>query len=625
MAMPDKFSQPFSATSDTTMGLNFPNPVNLIPYDAVLDSEYLNAALTELTDRTLRLADYLSTATSGKLLRGEQQICDVNVKKNDVVYWSIADQRFAPAISAVYDNAGVIEIANTGLALGICETKHSANVGDVVLAGVMSLTMAEAAVMLSGETVVTGTVYLSGTTPGRITRVKPSVPVSIGFLVVTTVSCDATCLLFLGSLTNLEPSRVVEYVLTALPAGAHIPPAFNDPHVIVSPDVNAFGWLPANHAVFAGSAPTGAKFGYNIGKEPTLGALWPPTGRKLKLEFVSGGDIGVSGFKRVQESFYQITNTTLWWMRDCYSQVPWNYELNNTTATPTAEPCDVSSPDQLILTFERSGLEASEKFVTKLNPSANSVIRFVNPQGVEASRGELRPVLNAGLAVTSATALGSLTLKTAGPGFEFTAGRVIEGLRSISDSIVVTGSHSRAVNPAIAVSIGNPLIAQGIVSIGLSLDSIGQDLGTSQVRLGDSQQKLYKGVSYIGLPSTHPSEVTCRFDIPFGSTKTMTLTPYAILFGRGAGPYQAVTASMQKIGAPPLPENGNTIQGQVQPLTFDVVTPSAAADADTVLRVNASAINVFAGETIFVTFRRALSTYAHDVGLIRIGAILRTL
>ena len=109
------------------MGLNFPNPVNLIPYDAVLDSEYLNAALVELTDRTVRLADYVSNATSGKLLRSEQQLCDVTVAKNDVVYWSIADQRFAKAVSAVYDNAGVLEIANSGLAMGICETKHSAS------------------------------------------------------------------------------------------------------------------------------------------------------------------------------------------------------------------------------------------------------------------------------------------------------------------------------------------------------------------------------------------------------------------------------------------------------------------------------------------------------------------
>ena len=478
--------------------------------------------------------------------------------------------------------------------------------------------------MLSGETVVTGTVYLSGTAPGKLTLVKPAVPVAIGFLVVTTASCEATCLLFLGAITNLEPSRVVEYALRALPAGSHIPPAFGAAHVISSPNVNAFGWLPANHAVFAGSAPVGAKFGYNISKEPNLQALWPPTGRKLKLEFVSGGDIGVSGFKRVQESFYQITSVTLWWMRDCYSQVPWNYELNNTVAAPAAQPCDVPAPDQLILTFERSGLEASQKFVTKLNPSANSVIRFVDAQGVEASRGELRPVLNTGLAVTASAALGSLALKTAGPGFEFTSGRVIEGLRSTSDLIVVTGSHSRPLDPLMAVSSNNPLIAQGIVTVGLSQDSIGQDLGASQVRLGDSQQKLYKGISYIGLPNTHASEVTCRFDIPFGSTKTMSLTPYVILFGRGAGPYQVVTASMQKIGAPPLPTNSNTIQGQSQPLTFDVVTPSAAVAADTVLRVNTSAINVFAGETIFVTFRRTLGTYANDVGLIRIGAILRT-
>ena len=109
------------------MGLEFPNPVNLVPYESVLESEYLNAALAELTDRTVRIAEYVSTATSSKLLRSEQQLCDASVQPRDVVYWNADDQRFAPALAEVYDNAGVLEVASRGLAMGVCVVDSSAS------------------------------------------------------------------------------------------------------------------------------------------------------------------------------------------------------------------------------------------------------------------------------------------------------------------------------------------------------------------------------------------------------------------------------------------------------------------------------------------------------------------
>jgi hypothetical protein len=606
---------------------SFPNQVPLLSYNSNLSSNAINQALIELASRTEQLLQQLAESAGGRALTCTNEPTSPGVIPFSVVSWDPAAKRFDLALALLNASPGGEMVADAlAITTGICVKKRNTTVGDITIAGAITLTAANVATLLNNAAPVSGVLYLSTTNSGTLTQTKPAVGIVVGYLVTPSDGCSATYQLILNSGVNsnwLGQDRVIEYTLAAKPAGTHVPPAFGGTHQITSPDINKQGWLPASHAVFGGTAPVGAIFGYNIDKDPALLAMWPPAGKRMVLDFMSKADIGTAGLKRVPASLFAINNRTIWWMTNCYSQVPWDYELDTNVNFPLPA-CEIDPPTQLIATFDRSPLDNSGKVVTKLRGSADGVVTFVDASGVVAVTGDLTAKLNSSAAVTATNQAGSTVLKTLGDGFKFQSGVVVEGVRSTDPTLSVTGTLSRLIDPSLAESPTNYRYQQGIVTIAKTTTAIGQDLSPSLIRVGDSLQRAYKGVSYIGFPNLVASSIAVRFDVPNGLTATQRLTPYVVMFGRGVGPMAAMTASYYVISGPPRAGGPQIITDVPNALAFDVVTPSTGLLADAVFKTTADSVVLYAGDTIFITFARAAgSTYPFDIGFIRIGALLQ--
>ena len=605
----------------------FQNPVPLLPYNSDLSSNAINQALIALASRTEQLLQQQTNAENGQVLTCTNEPTSPGVIPFSVVSWDPVDKRFDLSLALLNATSGGEMVADAlAITSGICVKKRNTLVGDIVIAGSLILTAANVATLLNNATPVSGVLYLSPTTAGTVTQTKPAIGIVVGYLITPSDGCSAEYQLLLNSGTNsnwLGQDRVIEYNLIAKPAGTHVPPVFGGTHQITSPDTNKQGWLPAAHAVFAGTAPVGAVFGYHIDKDPSLLAMWPPAGKRMVLDFLSRADIGTAGFKRIPASFFTINSRTIWWMTNCYSQVPWDYELDTNVNFPLPA-CEINPPTAIIATFDRSPLDNSGKVVTKLRGSTDGVITFIDDSGLPAATGALTAVLNSSSAVTAEDQVGSVVLKTLGDGFQFQSGYVVEGARSADPAISVVGTRSRLVDPSLPESPTNYRYQQGVITIAQTATAIGQDLAPSLVRLGDSLQRSYKGVSYIGFATPTANSVTARFDIPNGLTTTQRLRPYVIMFGRGAGPVAAMTASYYVISGPPRAGGPQLITDVPNALTFDVVTPSTGLPADAVFKTTAASILLYAGDTIFITFSRPAGiAYPFDIGFIRIGALLQ--
>jgi len=612
------------------MYTKFPNAVPQITYGGNVRSDTINKIANELASRTNYLLDQLNEVTAGSALVITNEPCTSEVTAFNAVYWNADDRLFEPALSQIVTTTGgEYVVGPSALAIGITTVKNGVNLCDITIGGRIAMTADQVAILINNETPVSGLLYLSATIPGKLTTSKPLAAIPVGVLLTPSNSCRTTYQVILGAgclAGDINKTSTHEYRLYAVPAGDHVPPDVGNPHTILNPDSASHGWLPADDAIFNGAAPDGAVFGYNISQDPTLANIWPPSGKQVLVEFYSSSDIGIVGLKEVPTHFYIVDDTTIWWTTDCYSKVPWDYLLNTVDPPDPPEDCAIPAPTEMILRFDRSFLDNATRVVTKLSGTDDKLITFVNAAGQEASRGDLKAKFNADIAITNSAATGSTAIKSVGPGFTFTSGKVVEGVRSLSSTLIVTGTESRLIDPGQAESDSNYRIYQGIVSVESTPSAFGLDISPTLVRLGDSLQRAYNDINYIGFPSGIASSVTCRFDIPNGDPGSKNLVPYVVMFGRAAGPFSAMSAKYYVIKAPPAPGGAQIVTGSTTSTTFNVVTPSTGLDANAVIKVTAGAIPVYGGDTVFVTFSRAADaspSFSADIGFIRIGAAVR--
>lgn len=606
----------------------FPNVIPTIEQEAPILSGDLRAAIGALTYRTEFLLQKMQEAATGSQLRAEAIPAAQDVRLRSWVYYDAASRLLRPAEAlATEDSFGGISLAPQAVVFGFV-VELANGLANVITQGTVLLTYGQYQDLFqSTETAPeSGGLLFLAKTGGYATKTQQLPRIPLGAVLTQTSTCDGDCLLAVNPAAGLWYSGPTtrEYALTAQPAGDHIPPAKGGTHVITNPDPLSQGWLPANHAVFNGTAPVGAKFGYNISLEPVLQQLWPPVAPQLL--FYSEADMGVVGFVRVPESQYVVDGNTIWWLKDCYSQVPWNHLLNNTLPPPADIPCDITVPTQMLLVMERPPLDRAMYGVTRLRPSANGVIRFVDANNQEASRGDLQVVFQPTTASTATNEPGAVVLKDIDENFTLKKGVVVEGVRSGSSNLTVSGSLSRLVDPLLPESPTNPRIHQGIVVVSTTGAGSGQELAPAVVRLGDTLQRTTRGVSYIEFPAGPTTTLTYRFDIDNQLVGSLSLRLSAIVYSPAAGPWPDLEIDFQVIDAIPR------VQGQQR--IEDVLTTSGTLQLDSLnpvpvagafAKAISTPLTCYAGDTVFVTLRRpAGTTFNAPVGVVRAAALLTT-
>lgn len=604
--------------------MGFNNQVRHVQKGSPVTAGNTSRATRDLEQQTRALREQLSQATLGQNLVLTAQPLDPDVLDGHVVYWNDDTQRYEQALAGVTNDSATGMLVPTAAAdaLAIVIAKQSATVGTLLLLGVATLTATQLT-NLTGEAIPSpGRYYLSGMTPGTVVHQRPPVSVAVLYLLGPADACETGGAVFvLPQMRDfLEDHVHYKFELTAAPAGTHVPPDTGDVHVITDADSALPGWLPADHAIFDGNAPAGAKFGYNLSADTAVGNAWPPIPTEnAVLELYTPDNTAAFPLAgRVLPEYVKFTRYGIWWMSDCEGEVPWAATLNTTVSSSlsvssSAGECPTPTDMRLILSFVKMTFLTDKTVVTSLQGATDHPIEFVNCNGEPATTGDLYAQLILQALYGPNEAYGGQVLKEIIDGkLSFGRGWVAEGLISNSDELTITSTHSRALDPTLPVSGSNPRVHQGITTLTLQLDPIDRELNPQIVRLSDVLESEFRGMDYLGFPEDRDSSVRMRYDIPsVGLPLAAKFKVRTQVFGLAAGVLPALTMTYRRITRPT--ENTPTpIVDSWTAMTYDVVTPSDDADgaggdlaAGELIEVESDGIDIEAGETILVVLARA--------------------
>lgn len=567
----------------------------------------------EQIDRNVRyLWDVLQAANIGSTVYARKVTVEADALKGMPVYYNATAQRFERALARVSSDAttGVVETAASSHVFGLVSFKHNATLADVLLFGYAELDLSAAL----ADAVQSGVYYLSGTTAGRLVRQRPPVSVPVCRAAGTRVFVNPALVDFLDRHTHYR------FRLSCLPAGVHTPPEAGDRHVITDPDDTLPGWLPADHASFDGKAPSGAKFGYNFASHSALDNAWPPLPvTQSYLEWNKGldGDVGFTG---VPADLCIVNADGIWWMSDCYGDVPWPAFWDTTPETGTSltevlGECPRDLYMDMVLWFTKVNFATENTVVTSLRSlDARLIVKCLN--GDDGAAGDLTIDLDLSLLVAADPVRGSMVLKEL-DGDTFKKGRVQEGLYALTDNVTLTSNV-----PTIKRVVDDPAsenVYQGLVGISVAPQST-LELPVLLTRLDGASEEFYQDVMYLGLPAGEATGFRSKLQVPttFG-LPSPKLKLRLTLLGRSAGSLPDLTVTARRVPRATTPA-ALPLTGSEFSVTISTV---ATVTANQYVEFTSDEFVVAAGDAVFFWVQRSDSDgYAGEVGVIQQMGVL---
>jgi hypothetical protein len=585
-----------------------PYPTN-VPY--IQDGEPVSAGVAGRPDRVLAtrdqyLKDRLDAAELGEAIVAHGATLAAGVLIGQPVYWNAVNQQFEPGLAAVAEDpeSGVFSIAPSCDVVGVVQDKFDPTCGDVVLSGRVLLDLTNSA----GPNALAGRYYLSSSVPGQLTLQRPPIYVPVLYY-------DGQGTAYVNPTTRDALGDHVHYrfQLFCVPAGTHSDPGFGNRHQIINPDPTLPGWLPADHPIFEGHAPTGAVWGYNLAEHPALLRVFPPVPVNSAVLFWDEGSVDVRGtlVPLGDGGLAQIDNYGIWWLSDCYEDIPWprDYDSANppppvtTTVPPT---CPRVAEMELTLAFTVMLFATDTTMVTSLQPAPGSPITVTNCVGAPARTGDLELDLDLAFLTDDENIAGARVFKQL-EGLTFKAGFVVEAL--------VPGS-----NVTLTPTAGTAAAAQGTVTIDVDTDLAERELAPQIVRLDDTKERFLEDVPYIGFPSGRQSAVRLRFNVPaMGTPANPQVTLRLLLLGTAAGTLPPLVVTARQL---PRPAGATSVV--LPTVDFPVtINTNVAVGAVEYLEIEATPFAVNPGDTLLVTVQRNWPDgYSNEVGMIRSGAII---
>lgn len=567
----------------------------------------------DLTGRTDYLRRRLDAAEFGQAVFAHDVTLDPDLLEGQPVYWNDDAQRFEAALAAAEADAdsGALVPSASAHVLGVLYAKEFATKGSVLLFGYAPLDLTNSA----GAGAAAGLYYLSASEPGKLTRQRPAVSCPVLF-------CDGAGNAYVRPSDRPFAEDHVHYSfeLACRPAGHSDQPDPDGRHAVKSPDVSVRGWLPATHASFRGTAPRRAAFGYNLAAHPELQRVWPPVPvEAVALTWDKGTNaLGGTAVPLGTDGLVVVDRYGIWWMSDLYGDAPWPAATNTSLSSYPAEgsyPSSDVTPEsprfermRLTLSFVRMAYATSRATVTSLRPATASPIRFVDCDGNEATTGDLFARFAEDFLVEDNTTDGSLVLKELS-GNRFKRGPVVEGVRSTSANLEVSGSRTK--------EIDGETYQQGLLALTVNLDPAARDLPVQLVRLDDVKERVYQDVLYLGMPADTESSIRARLKVPGAGLPADPRVKLRVqLLGRAAGTVPTLTASYRLVprptGAAALPTADTAL----------ALATGQTVAADEYVESESDPIAVAAGDTLLFTIARADDAYSGELGLLDVTGVL---
>jgi hypothetical protein len=597
-----------------------------------------------LVDRTEYLKQRLDAAALGQAIFDVDATIAPDVLPGQPVFWNAATQRYELALAAVdtdQETQTLVPLPSSDV-LGLCYKKKNATLADIVLHGVVRLPEITNAV---SAPVAAGRYYLSSAEAGKLVKQRPPVTVSVCYVQGVKDNCaDDPWVVVMPQMRDfLEDHIHYRFELVALPAGDHDPDvaATAGVHTVDNADATREGWLPADHEVFQGRAPVGAKFGYNFSQHAALSLVWPPMPLQAVAMLWDKGvnNVGATEIPLGSDGLCICDVNGIWWMSDCYGDVPWPADLDTLSVESSASlaACPREERMRVIVVYLRMLFGNDRSVVTSLKPAVDSPITIANCDGTLATReqpltGDLELGLNLALVDDPTEVVGSRVYKQITSDFKFRKGWIAEGLRVGAGPIVLAGTRTRGLTAAEKTALDLPsndtsLLYQGLVTVSYDDQLVEREIAPQIIRLSDTVERLYLDIPYLGFPQGQDSLVRVRLNVPSANLgNNLEMRVRAQIFGRATAVLPVLSMSYRRLprpagtitsGMPALPGVAEETE-----IAFDV--PASSLAIDTPIEISSEAFVIAEGDTILVTLSRTGSadSYAGEVGLLRLSGVI---
>lgn len=573
----------------------------------------INRPLRTVQQNAQYLYDLISASSAGSTVFARQQSVVSTAAVGMAVWYNHTTARFELGLSLAESQAdGTVTTSASTQVWGVVYSKANSTLADILLFGLAELDISAATV---DELTTAGTYYLSGTTAGKLTRTKPPVAVAVlrslgnGQVFVMPQFVD-----------YLDRHTHYRYALHCLPAGQTSPPSPGERHVITEADVDSPGWLPADHAVFAGNAPAGAVFGYNLDAHTALKNAWPavPTGN-VYLDWDRGTDqdVGATGIPLGSTGLVVVDRNGLWWMSDCYGDVPWPKLLDTAVSDSASESSSAECPRFLHmlmnLYYTRVNFATDGTAVLSLRSGDGRIVVRCLGTEIAGVTGHLELTLDLNLVVTN-DATGYLALKAFDPDTStFTRGPVVEGLYTEGENVILSGDVSRTFDD------DSKTLYSGKVKVEV-LPAESQQLDVQLVRLDSAQQEFFRDIMYIGFTAGQERAYRAKIHVPDNLTiENPRLKLRFAILGRAAGELPPLTMTGRRV---PRPDDGLATPADLPDVAeeFSITcdTEGTLDSANQYVEAEAEGFEVAPGDTVFFTVTRAEDDdYAAEVGILR--------
>lgn len=579
--------------------------------DLIIDGEAVRAAtpnrpLRQLDGNIRYLKDLLETALLGQANFIREATVEEDVNDGQPVAWNSNTLQYEQAIGTVDVDplTGFFKTSLRSNIAGIIYRKLTSTKADILVSGFAEVNLDNA---IAGD-ILPGIYYLSNATAGKLTPVLP--PSGVPVLQVLQEG-DTTgtwqVLIKQQFFDFLNNHQHYSYELTASPAGSHAPPTAGARHTIVSADSSLEGWLPADDAIFDGKAPANARFGYNLSVTP-LAAIWPPvplgsasvSARKDNI-YANDAEPVLQGAETLTDNHVVIDENGIWWMTDCYNEVPWPTNLNTGTEESVsisvgANDCPVTNTDRLFLHWTQSQFFTDQTAVLSLKGREGSgLVFYCRGTDVVKEAGHLEVDFDLNLLLDKTNEPGHIVFKTFESG-KFNRGPVVESIKSNSPYLTVTSD----------ASLGADGQAHANIVLDATLDITASEFPIDTVRLNGTEEEFYEDVLAIGFPANRAADFRGRCvvpgQVPLPSGTKLKFRFWVLARATGTIPSNVFTLTYRRITQPSGELVLGTLPTSETSLTLD---PGTAISEDEYFYVDSESFTIAAGDDILFTLARA--------------------
>jgi len=286
----------------------------------------------------------------------------------------------------------------------------------------------------------------------------------------------------------------------------------------------------------AGSVGSAPRLEVVVTNPTTSTILFPDDGVNLRITVIKDKVNWqmMTMSKQVLDDFVKIDRYGIWWMKDCYDQVPWPTDLDSFASEDSESypDCPSSSGSKMRLYFTKVNFATDHSVVSSLTSVDSRIKVYCAGSTTTEAVGDLDIDLDFSFATTEATAgfevLKSLDSETS----IITRGPVTEGIYATTPGTVILVSDNIAAEAKVVDGV-NQAVYQGIVGIGLTTEP-SQILAAQLVRL-DGVTEEHTPLLYLGMNHEYSTSYVVKFEVPSDAPSYSFLSFRLRMIGRVDG------------------------------------------------------------------------------------------